>query len=53
MRDKLPVELENLELPFDRFKKKEVSYGYVNFLYLLSLIITVSSVLAIILLTRK
>lgn len=54
MRDRLPVLLENNELPYDKFKKNErsKSYGYVNFIYLLSLIITLGSILTIIFLGK-
>ena len=52
MRNRLPIEMENMELPFDKYSKKEQvnnnSYGYVSILSLLSLIITLGSVLAII-----
>ena len=50
MKEKLPVVLENLELPRDEFEEKnekKVSYGYVSILYLLSLIITASSIIVI------
>lgn len=57
MNGKLPIELENLELPVDKFnkidsKKNQVNNekinGYVSIMYLLSLIITLGSILAII-----
>ena len=51
MRDRLPIHIENLELP-DRDDSQESnknnSYGYVSFMYLVSLIITIGSVLVII-----
>ena len=56
MNGKLPIELENLELPVDKFnkldsKKNQVDVervnGYVSIAYLLSLIITLGSILAI------
>ena len=57
MRDRLPVELENFELPQDKYAKpverEGISYGYVNILSLLSLIITIGSVLAIIFLGNR
>ncbi len=51
MRDRLPVNIENFELPRDDFVYKTVrsnSYGYVSFLYLLSVLITLGSVLVVI-----
>ena len=57
MRDRLPVELDNMELPFDKYnrieQRKSNSYGYVSILSLLSLIITLGSVLAIIFLGNR
>lgn len=50
MKEKLPVVLENLELPNDEFEEKnekKVSYGFVSVLYLISLMITVGSIIAI------
>ncbi len=49
MKEKLPVVLDNLELPDDGEVKqpKHVSYGYVSILYLLSLMITVGSVITV------
>ena len=47
MRNKLPVFLENRELPVDESKNIERdnrnSYGYASFMYLGSLIITIIS----------
>ena len=53
MRNRLPVNIENRELPIDEYKivsnnKREYSYGYVNMLYFSSLIITIASVIAVI-----
>lgn len=51
MRNKLPVYIENNDLPVDSYgmkDKRKNSYGYANFLYLASMIITVCSVLTII-----
>jgi len=56
MKDRLPVNIENLELPKDEFKIPEPrsnSYGYVNILCLLSSLITLASVLAIIFLGSR
>ena len=56
MREKLPVELDNLELPQDDFwDKNELhsSYGFANILYILSMIITVGSVLVVIFLGNR
>ena len=51
MRNKLPVYIENRELPKDEFindNYKDKSYGYVSILYLASIMITVVSVLTVI-----
>lgn len=49
MRDRLPVYIENRELPDDlRKEEKKVSYGYVSVMYLGSLIITIISLLMVI-----
>lgn len=53
MRNRLPVNIENRELPVDDYiidkdNNRENSYGYVNILYFSSLIITVASVIAVI-----
>lgn len=49
MRNRLPLYLENRELPVDNFNKRDNSnsYGYVNVMYLLSIIITVCSVITV------
>ena len=56
MNDRLPVDIENLELPMDQFKKLDQdnsnSYGYANILYLLSIIVTLGSVLTVIFLGK-
>ncbi len=51
MNDRLPVVIENLELPnsLEKEKKKlDKSYGYVSIMYLLSLLITLGSIVIII-----
>jgi hypothetical protein len=52
MRNKLPVYLENMELPKDTYgintRDNNNSYGYVSIMYLASIIITVASVLTVI-----
>ena len=53
MRNRLPVNIENRELPVDEYmidreNTRENSYGYVNILYFSSLIITIASVIAVI-----
>jgi hypothetical protein len=51
MRNRLPVRLEDNDLPNDIYKikdKRNDSYGYVNILYLTSIIITVLSVMTVI-----
>ena len=56
MRDKLPVYVENRELPKNEDMisnmDRNFSYGYVSILYLASIIITVVSVLTIIFLRK-
>lgn len=54
MKNRLPVVLENLELPIDESinKKPKNNYGYVSLLYLTSLGITVGSVLTILFLRK-
>ena len=55
MRNRLPVYIENRELPVDRYKNIEYnnieeeknSYGYVSIMYLSSLIITIISLLSV------
>ena len=55
MRERLPVEIENWELPKDEFvvRKQSVSYGYVNVLYILSMLITTASVLIVVFLGNR
>ena len=56
MKERLPIEMENLELPQDDFWEKgelKNSYGFANILYILSLIITVGSVLVVIFLGKR
>lgn len=51
MKKRLPVYIENRELPNDQFnvnREKVNSYGYVNVLYLSSIIITIISVVTVI-----
>ena len=52
MRNRLPLNIENRELPMDKYNNinREGSYGYVNVLYLSSLIITLASILTVIIL---
>ena len=57
MRNRLPVNIENRELPVDEYmidreNTRENSYGYVNILYFSSLIITIASVIAVIMFGR-
>lgn len=52
MKNRLPVYIENRELPQDvnienRKNREEVSYGYINILYILSLLITGASVITV------
>ena len=55
MKERLPVVIENLELPIDEFKKEEKpnSYGYVSILYIISLLITIGSVLTVLIVGIK
>ena len=52
MRNRLPVHIENRELPVDDYNKvddsRSDSYGYVSILNLVSIIITIASILTII-----
>jgi len=48
MRDKLPIYVENRELPVKRNSRNNDSYGYVNVLLLTSLIATIGSIITII-----
>ena len=55
MRDKLPVHIEERELPMDELKNevnRDNSYGYVSFMYMTSLIITAASVIAVMVLGK-
>lgn len=55
MRDKLPVHIEERQLPKDEFRvevNREYSYGYVSFMYMTSLIITAASVIAVVVLGK-
>ncbi len=56
MKERLPIELENYELPEDQFAMKtkpQVSYGFANILYLLAMLITVGSVLVVVFLGNR
>ena len=54
MKSRLPVYIENLDLPEDleHMPQRKASYGYVSILYILSLIITGLSVAIVIVLGR-
>ena len=53
MRNKLPVVIENFDLPRDESREKEEeSKGYASVLFLLSVIVVCWSVITIILLGR-
>ena len=50
MNGRLPVEIEKIELPVDKFEvknKHKNSYGYVSIMYLASAVITLASILLI------
>jgi len=55
MNNRLPLYIENLELPKDNInkEKKSNSYGYVSILYIMSLIISLGSVITIIILGNR
>ena len=53
MRNRLPVYIEDNELPKIDVHKNEDSYGYVSILYLSSIIITVAGVLTVIVLGNR
>lgn len=55
MKNRLPVHIEDRELPIDQYKKEQRnnSYGYVNILYLTSIIITVISVVTVIIVRNR
>ena len=55
MRDKLPVYIENRELPKNELDINDgniKSYGYVSILYLVSIMITIVSVLMVVFFRR-
>lgn len=52
MRNKLPVCIENRELPLDKNRQYDRSYGYVNILLLASVITTIGSIITIIIFRR-
>ena len=49
MKEKLPLYLENNNLPEDNWsiKKRKPSYGYVSIMYILSIIVTLGSIITI------
>jgi len=55
MNNRLPLYIENLELPKENInkEKKSNSYGYVSILYIMSLIISLGSVITIIILGNR
>ena len=53
MKNRLPVYIEDNELPKIDVDKNDNSYGYVSILYLSSIIITVASVLTVIVLGNR
>lgn len=53
MKERLPVNIENRELPLDnKINKDNNSYGYVNVLFLASIITTIASLVTIIILIK-
>lgn len=55
MRSRLPVHIENRELPFDKteFLERDNSSGYVNILFLASVIATIASIMTIVVLGNR
>ena len=53
MSNRLPVYIENNEMPVDNYKNNDKSYGYVSILYLGSLIITVISLLSVLVIWNR
>lgn len=53
MRNRLPVYIENNEMPVDNYIKNDKSYGYVSILYLGSLIITIISLLSVLVMWNR
>ena len=49
MKKRLPVHLDNYELPVDKYRRQSVnaSYGFASILYLISIIVTAFSVLTV------
>ncbi len=47
MKEKLPVYLENRPLPKEKIKEKAQSYGYINIIYIISLVISLGSIFAV------
>lgn len=57
MKNRLPVQILDLELPEDNLKKERIKrekkmYGYVSILYILSLVITGLSIVLVIALRK-
>lgn len=52
MKEKLPIYLEKRELPEKENTEKRNSYGYVSFLNLLAVIITIGSLLTIMIIRK-
>ena len=57
MNNRLPVNIENLDLPEDQFKEKDnnqnISTGFVSIMSLISLIITMASILTVLVLGNR
>lgn len=56
MKNKLPVYIEDRELPMDKYNSREdreSSYGYVNILFLASIITTIASIITIVVLGNR
>ena len=59
MNNRLPVNIENLELPEDQFKKMDnndnnnTSYGFANVMFLLSSLITLGTVITVVILLKR
>ena len=57
MNNRLPVNIENMELPVDPYREQDnsinFSSGFISIMSLISLIITVESILAILILGSR
>ena len=52
MKERLPIYLEKRELPEKEQEERKISYGYITFLNLLAVIITIGSLLTIMIIRK-